>query len=51
MNEVVMQPRLVDAEKATAEALKPNWNWDRAIPAPGHSNVDFETRVTCQFGS
>ena len=45
MNEVVMQPRLVDAEAATAEALKPNWNWDRAIPAPGHTNVDFETRV------
>ncbi len=45
MNEVVMQPRLVDAEAATAEALKPNWNWDRAIPAPGHMNVDFETRV------
>jgi Xaa-Pro aminopeptidase len=45
MNEVAMQPRVVDAEKATAEALKTNWNWDRAIPAPGHTNVDFESRV------
>jgi Xaa-Pro aminopeptidase len=45
MNEVIARPRLVDADAATAEALKPNWNWDRAIPAPGHSNVDFETRV------
>jgi Xaa-Pro dipeptidase len=45
MNDVIARPRLVDADKATAEALKPNWNWDRAIPAPGHTNVDFETRV------
>ena len=22
--------------------LNPNYNWDRAIPAPGHSGVDFE---------
>ena len=25
--------------------LNPNYNWDRAIPAPGHSGVDFEKRV------
>ncbi|MBV9637085.1 MAG: aminopeptidase P family protein, partial [Methylobacteriaceae bacterium] len=25
--------------------LEPNWNWNRAIPAPGHSSVDFEQRV------
>ena len=25
--------------------LEPNYNWDRAIPAPGHSGVDFEQRV------
>jgi Xaa-Pro dipeptidase len=23
----------------------PRWNWNRAIPAPGHTNVDFEGRV------
>ena len=23
----------------------PQWNWNRAIPAPGHSGVDFERRV------
>lgn len=23
----------------------PRWNWQRALPAPGHSGVDFETRV------
>lgn len=25
--------------------IKPGWNWDRPLPAPGHSNVDFEERV------
>ena len=25
--------------------LDPNYNWDRAIPAPGHAGVDFEQRV------
>ena len=24
---------------------EPHWNWNRAIPAPGHSGVDFEGRV------
>ena len=28
-----------------ADALKPNWNWDRPIAAPGHMAVDFEERV------
>ena len=23
----------------------PQWQWNRAIPAPGHTNVDFEGRV------
>jgi Xaa-Pro dipeptidase len=45
MNEVVAKPRVVEADAATAEALRTNWNWDRHIPAPGHTNVDFETRV------
>jgi Xaa-Pro dipeptidase len=26
-------------------SLDPNWRWDRAIPAPGHTGVDFEGRV------
>lgn len=25
--------------------IKPGWIWDRPLPAPGHSNVDFEERV------
>jgi Xaa-Pro aminopeptidase len=25
--------------------LDPSWNWDRRIPAPGHTSVDFERRV------
>ena len=28
-----------------ADALKPGYNWNRQIPAPGHSAVDFEQRV------
>ena len=27
------------------DALDPHYNWNRAIPAPGHSGVDFEKRV------
>ena len=27
------------------KALDPHWNWQRAIPSPGHTTVDFETRV------
>lgn len=27
------------------EDIDPNYDWDRAIPAPGHTNVDFEERV------
>ena len=29
----------------TPEDIEPNWNWERPIPAPGHTNVDFEERV------
>ncbi len=25
--------------------IKPGWNWERPLPAPGHTNVDFEERV------
>ncbi|MGE3711750.1 MAG: M24 family metallopeptidase, partial [Hyphomicrobiaceae bacterium] len=32
-------------EDAAVTALETNWNWKRPIPAPGHTNVDFETRV------
>ena len=45
MDKPTAEPRVVSADAATAQALVPNWNWDRAIPAPGHMNVDFETRV------
>jgi Xaa-Pro dipeptidase len=27
------------------EDFDPHWSWDRAIPAPGHTAVDFEGRV------
>ena len=27
------------------EDADPHWRWQRALPAPGHTNVDFETRV------
>ena len=25
--------------------IEPHWNWKRQIPAPGHTEVDFERRV------
>jgi Xaa-Pro aminopeptidase len=37
-------PSIVSEDSAT-KALETHWNWKRAIPAPGHTNVDFETRV------
>lgn len=37
-------PKIVTEDAAT-KALETHWNWKRAIPAPGHTNVDFETRV------
>jgi Xaa-Pro dipeptidase len=27
------------------DSLDPHWRWDRALAAPGHTTVDFETRV------
>ncbi|AXS40360.1 Xaa-Pro peptidase family protein [Breoghania sp. L-A4] len=45
MNTTFMEPQLIDPARASIEALKPHWNWDRAIPAPGHMGVDFEGRV------
>ena len=45
MNEMVLEPRLIDPAEALKRALEPNWRWDRAIPAPGHTNVDFEGRI------
>jgi Xaa-Pro dipeptidase len=36
----VAEPRIIEADK-----IDPHYNWDRAIPAPGHSGVDFEERA------
>ena len=38
------EPTIVTEDVALA-AIETHWNWKRAIPAPGHTNVDFETRV------
>ncbi len=43
MNDVRLEPRSVASE--ASEALDPHWRWNRALPAPGHTNVDFEVRV------
>src|SRR5215471_12058979 len=34
------EPRIITPDQVT-----PSFNWDRAIPAPGHTGVDFEERV------
>ncbi len=40
------EPHAITRDKVlTPEALKPGFNWNRQIPAPGHSAVDFEQRV------
>ena len=40
MNIAKTEPTVIKAED-----IDPGFNWDRAIPAPGHSTVDFEERV------
>jgi len=40
MNIAKTDPTIVKAED-----IEPGFNWDRAIPAPGHMAVDFEERV------
>ncbi len=37
-------PTIITADSAT-KSLQTHWNWTRGVPAPGHTNVDFETRV------
>ena len=41
MNEYTAVPRPIEPPSA----LAPHWNWNRAIPQPGHMGVDFEGRV------
>ena len=43
MNDIDLTPRVV--ESAGSAALDYHWNWNRAIPQPGHMGVDFEGRV------
>ena len=43
MNDVRLEPRSVARE--APESIDPHWRWNRALPAPGHTSVDFEVRV------
>jgi Xaa-Pro dipeptidase len=43
MNELRLAPRSVPREGP--DSLDPHWRWNRALPAPGHTSVDFEVRV------
>jgi len=43
MNDVRLEPRALSREGP--DALDPHWRWNRALPAPGHTSVDFEVRV------
>ncbi len=40
-----MPQDLPSVARQADDALDPCYRWDRAIPAPGHSGVDFEQRV------
>ncbi len=37
--------KLSDPTIITPDDIDPGYNWDRAIPAPGHTGVDFEERI------
>ena len=37
--------RALSPQLLRPEDFDPHWKWDRAIPSPGHSGVDFERRV------
>src|SRR5215472_16374358 len=39
----LMEPRTITPPSGLAPT--PNWNWNRALQAPGHMGVDYETRV------
>ena len=43
MNDVRLEPRSVPRD--LSESIDPHWRWNRALPAPGHTSVDFEVRV------
>ena len=43
MNEVRLEPRSIP--QGASESVDPQWRWNRALPAPGHTSVDFEVRV------
>ena len=46
MAQDLVEPKIVRADRiADPKSLDPHFNWSRAIPAPGHSAVDFEERV------
>ena len=44
MNKSAREPRVVTEQEALRD-LDPHWRWNRALQAPGHTNVDFEVRV------
>jgi|GEM_PF-3882411 len=46
MSVKLREPKSITADKVLEpEAIKPGFNWNRQIPAHGHSGVDFEERV------
>ena len=38
------EPSIITEDHAL-KSIETHWNWGRALPAPGHTSVDFETRV------
>jgi Xaa-Pro aminopeptidase len=44
VNKSAREPRVVTEQEALRD-LDPHWRWNRALQAPGHTNVDFEVRV------
>ena len=44
MSKRTREPRATTEHEAPSD-LDPRWRSNRALPAPGHTNVDFEVRV------
>jgi Xaa-Pro dipeptidase len=45
MDKTSVKARKAKESVSAPGALDPQWRWDRALSAPGHSGVDFEGRV------
>lgn len=41
----MLESKTTDPVVIAPDDIEPGWNWERPLPAPGRTNVDFEERV------